>query len=483
MPGSVGGALVMNAGAFGGETWKYLSFVETMDRYGIIKKRSPEEFRPEYRHVEGLNKDEWFVAGYFKFEMGDGQAGLEKIKNLLTKRADTQPTGEPCCGSVFKNPEGNFAAKLIENCGLKNFQLGQMRISQKHANFFINLGGARAEDAELLIKTVQEKVLEKFGVLLKPEVKILGEVQPKTPFGKVGVLMGGSSAEREISLSSGAGVLKALRSQGVDAHPVDVGEDIIEVLIREKFDRVFNVLHGPEGEDGTIDGLLHFLKIPVTGSGVLGSALAMDKVKTKQIWQSLALPTPKFLLLDLELLKLEENLAKHIGFPMAIKPVYEGSSVGVHKVKKLSEILPAIEDAKKYGPVMAEQWIEGQEYSVPIVGEEALASICIRPEKEFYDYEAKYILKTTQYDCPSGLSEADEKSLGELALKAFKALGCKGWGRVDFMRDQSGMFFLMEVNTTPGMTPTSLLPKGAKQRGWSYDAVVLKILSQTLGQT
>lgn len=478
VPGSVGGALIMNAGAFGGETWRHVAQVQTIDRQGHLRFRSPSEFKPQYRQVDGLNTDEWFVAGYFKFEEGDGQEALEKIKALLTKRADTQPTGEPCCGSVFRNPPNNYAAKLIESCGLKNFKLGQMQISQKHANFFINTGGAKAADAEKLIKTVQEKVLATHGVYLQPEVKFIGEEIPQTPFGKVGVLMGGKSAERDVSLRSGNGVLNALRNRGIDAHPIDVGDDLIEVLQQGQFDRLFNVLHGPIGEDGTINGLLSFFKIPVTGSSVLGAALAMDKFRSKQIWENLKLPTSPYVLLKDNLSP--ESLAQTLGFPMAIKPIYEGSSVGVHKVKTLADILPAYEDAKKYGAVMAEKWITGKEYSVPIVGKQVLPSIRIQPAKEFYDYEAKYLLKTTQYFCPSELSNTQEQEIQTLALKAFKALGCSGWGRVDIMQDDAGKFYLMEVNTTPGMTETSLLPKGAKQFGWSYEDVVVKILEQTL---
>ena len=484
VPGSIGGALVMNAGAFGGETWRHVNHVETINRKGEIRIRQPQEFAPQYREVNGLEKDEWFIAGHFKFESGDGQEGLEKIKNLLAKRADTQPTGEPCCGSVFRNPPGNFAAKLIESCGLKNFNIGAMKISQKHANFFINTGDAKADDAEKLIKTVQEKVLATHGVYLQPEVKFIGEKCPLTPFGKVGVLLGGKSAEREVSLRSGNGILNALRSRGIDAHPIDVGDDIIEVLQKGKFDRLFNVLHGPLGEDGTINGLLSFLKIPVTGSGVLGAALSMDKFRSKQIWENLNLPTAPYILLDQDFLSPEKKLEliEKLGFPMAIKPIYEGSSIGVHKVKEPEQIQAAFDDARKYGAVMAEKWISGSEFSVPIVGEQVLPSIRIQPAGEFYDYEAKYILKTTQYFCPSGLADLQESEIQTLALKAFKAVGCQGWGRVDLIQDPTGKFYLMEINTTPGMTETSLLPKGAKQFGWSYADVVVKILEQTLNE-
>lgn len=301
----------------------------------------------------------------------------------------------------------------------------------------------------------------------------------KKKFGKVAVLFGGLSAEREVSLRSGQAVLQGLLDRGVDAHGVDVGEDIPLVLQRGAFTRAFNILHGPGGEDGSMQALLEFLRIPYCGSGVAASALAMDKVRAKWVWQANQLPTPDFILIESE--KDLHSVTERFTFPVAVKPVHEGSSVGITKVKSEAELLPAYELAKKYNDeVMLEQWIEGNEYTVPIIGDEVLPSINIKPAREFYDYQAKYIEKTTVYDCPSGLSDDKEREIQMLAKKAFKALGCRGWGRVDFMQDKQGHFWLIELNTLPGMTDTSLVPKAARAKGIEFPDLVVKILETSL---
>lgn len=478
VPGTVGGALVMNAGAFGGETWNFVKAVETIDRQGNIHVRKPEEFEAQYRQVEGLPADEWFVAGHFEFEYGDGQDSMDKIKELLAHRSDTQPTGEATCGSVFRNPPDNYSAKLIESCGLKNFRIGNMQVSEKHANFLINRGGATAKEAETLIKTIQERVMKEHGVQLKPEVKFIGKEAQESPFGKVAVLMGGNSAEREISLKSGHCVLKALLARGVNAVKVDVGDDLIDVLQKGHFDRVFNVLHGPMGEDGVVNGLLEFLNLPYTGSGVLGAAIAMDKIRTKQIWQAVGLPTPDFMILEDDFIP--DEVIENLGFPLAVKPAYEGSSLACTKVYEASQLFPAYEKAAQYGVVMVEQWVEGGEFSVGIVGEHVLPSVCIETPREFYDYDAKYVVDTTEYHCPSNLSDAKEAELRVLAYNAHQSLGCSGWNRVDAMQDLDGSFYLIEANACPGMTETSLVPKMAKQYGWTYEDLVIRVLEQTL---
>lgn len=477
VPGSIGGALVMNAGAHEGETWRFVDSVTTINRDGELIERSPEDFNPQYRQVDGLGKDEWFVSAQFRFIEGDGLESMQKIKDLLKRRSDTQPANEPCCGSVFRNPPGNFSAKLIEGCGLKNFRIGAMQVSDKHANFVINRGGATAKDAETIIKTIQEKVFESHGIKLKTEVKFIGEPLPDSKFGKVGVLMGGTTGEREISLRSGKAVLSALKKQGIDAHPIDVGDDLIAQLQQANYDRLFNVLHGPIGEDGTINGLLHFMKIPVTGSGMLGSALSMDKLRAKQILKASGLPTPPFM--KVEAHTSPDELAE-LGFPLAIKPIFEGSSLGVTKVKSFEQIAPAIARARQYGEVMAESWIEGAELHVGIVGERVLPSVCVETEREFYDYDAKYVVDSTKYHCPSHLSDAKEAEVAALALSAYNALGASGWGRVDVMQDMQGHFWLIEFNPAPGMTERSLVPKAAKVIGWSYEQLVCEILAQTL---
>jgi D-alanine-D-alanine ligase len=296
-----------------------------------------------------------------------------------------------------------------------------------------------------------------------------------THFGKVAVLLGGKSAEREVSLKSGGMVLAALRKKGVDAHPFDPKERDLQDLIREHFKRVFIALHGRFGEDGTVQGVLEWLGIPYTGSGVLASALAMDKVRTKRLWAAEDLPTAPY-----EVLSQDTNLktiAKRLGTPLFVKPASEGSSVGMTKVKKSADLEEAYALAVNYDPVViAEKFIDGPELTVAIVGERVLPIIRIETPREFYDYEAKYIANDTRYLIPCGLSDKKEKQIQALSLKAFRALGCRGWGRVDLMLDKRGRPFLLEVNTSPGMTDHSLVPMAARAVGISYEDLCVRVL-------
>jgi D-alanine-D-alanine ligase len=298
----------------------------------------------------------------------------------------------------------------------------------------------------------------------------------KTPhFGKVAVLFGGKSAEREVSLKSGSMVLAALKKKGVDAHPFDPKERSLEDLGRERFERVFIALHGRFGEDGTVQGVLEWLGIPYTGSGVLASALAMDKLRTKRMWAAEGLPTAPYSVLekDTDL----KAVAKRLGVPMFVKPASEGSSVGMSKVRKASALDEAFALAVNYDPVViAEKFIDGPELTVAILGEQALPIIRIETPREFYDYEAKYIANDTKYLIPCGVSEKKEKELQALCLKAFKALGCRGWGRVDLMLDKRGKAYLLEINTSPGMTDHSLVPMAARAVGISYEDLCVKVL-------
>ena len=292
-------------------------------------------------------------------------------------------------------------------------------------------------------------------------------------------MMGGSSAEREISLQSGQAVFEALQRQKVDAHIVDPREDLMAQLATGNFDRVFIALHGRGGEDGLMQGLLDTLELPYTGSGVLGSSLAMDKCRSKRIWQSHGLPTPAFV-------ELNEHsdwaeVVEYLGLPLIIKPVREGSSYGISKVKELSEMESAWRQAHEFDErVMAESWIAGNEYTAPVLGDEVLPMIRLETPREFYDYEAKYIADTTQYHCPCGLDADVENELGKLAFAAFKALDASGWGRVDFMLDAEEKPWLIEVKTIPGMTSHSLVPMSAKQAGRSFDELTLRILAASL---
>jgi len=294
-------------------------------------------------------------------------------------------------------------------------------------------------------------------------------------FGKVAVLLGGKSAEREVSLKSGGMVLAALRKKGVDAHSFDPKEKDVQDLVKERFARVFIALHGRFGEDGTVQGVLEWLGIPYTGSGVLASALAMDKVRTKRLWAAEGLPTAPYAVLDQK-----TNLggvAKQLGLPLFVKPASEGSSVGMSKVRAASGLDEAYALAVNYDPVViAEKFIDGPELTVAIVGERVLPIIRIETPREFYDYEAKYIANDTRYLIPCGVPEKKEKELQALCLKAFRALGCRGWGRVDLMLDKRGRPFLLEVNTSPGMTDHSLVPMAARAVGISYEDLCVTVL-------
>jgi len=299
----------------------------------------------------------------------------------------------------------------------------------------------------------------------------------KQSFGKVAVLLGGRSAEREVSLKSGAAVLAALQKAGVDAHPFDPAERDLHLLLEEGFQRVFIALHGRFGEDGTVQGALELMGIPYTGSGVMASAIAMDKWRTKMIWQAADLPIPAYAALT------EvgdwQALAAHLKLPLFMKPANEGSSVGISKVKTVAELPAAYAEAAQHDKVvLAESFVGGGEYTVAIVNGRALPTIKIEPANEFYDYDAKYLRNDTRYLCPSGLNAADEAEMQSLALRSFELIGAEGWGRVDFLRDESGKAYLLEINTSPGMTDHSLVPMAARQAGIGFEQLVLQVLER-----
>ncbi|QTO01148.1 D-alanine--D-alanine ligase [Aggregatibacter sp. 2125159857] len=296
---------------------------------------------------------------------------------------------------------------------------------------------------------------------------------------KIAVLLGGTSAEREVSLNSGTAVLNALRKQGYDAHPIDPKTFPVATLKEQGFDRVFNILHGRGGEDGTMQGLLEQIGIPYTGCGVMASALTMDKMRTKMLWKAFGLPVA-----EMEIVTVEnratlnpESVVKKLGLPLMVKPSLEGSSVGLTKVKTMEELESAVDFALKFDrTVLIEEWLAGDEFTVPVLDGEVLPSIKIVPEGEFYDYDAKYISDNTQYFCPAGLSDAREQELRRLVKQAYDVVGCRGWSRIDVMADAEGTFRLVEVNTNPGMTSHSLFPKSAATVGYSFEQLVEKIL-------
>ncbi|WP_220720277.1 D-alanine--D-alanine ligase [Agarivorans litoreus] len=296
---------------------------------------------------------------------------------------------------------------------------------------------------------------------------------------RVAVLYGGDSAEREVSLKSGSAVLAGLLRAGINAEGIDTKGFDLNLLKQKKYSHVFIALHGRGGEDGTLQGALEYLGLPYTGSRVLGSALAMDKIRCKQIWQNIGLPTADYAIVEKDSYKPEDAagiLAKLSG-EVIVKPALEGSSIGMAKANRVEELQEAIENAFEYDSrVLIEQWITGAEYTVSIVGGTVMPSIRMQTPHSFYDYSAKYQSSSTEYFCPSGLTEAQESQLAAIALKAFKSVDCEGWGRVDFMADQQGNWYLLEVNTSPGMTEKSLVPMAAKQYGLSFDQLVVSIL-------
>lgn len=306
---------------------------------------------------------------------------------------------------------------------------------------------------------------------------LLSTRDPKA-FGRVAVLYGGTSAERPVSLNSGSQVLAALQAAGVDAFGVDVGTDILQRLAAERIDRAFIVLHGRGGEDGSMQGLLECARVPYPGSGILASSLAMDKLRTKQVWMTLGLPTPRFAVLASE--QDCRAAAAELGFPLMVKPAHEGSSIGMAKVTDVAGLIEAWRAAAVYDPqVLVEQWIQGPEFTVAILRGEVLPPIGLGTPHNFYDYDAKYLASDTQYRIPCGLAAEAEAELKSLCRRACEAVGVRGWGRVDVMQDAEGQFWLLEVNTVPGMTDHSLVPMAARAAGLDFQQLVLAVLEDS----
>jgi D-alanine-D-alanine ligase len=296
-------------------------------------------------------------------------------------------------------------------------------------------------------------------------------------FGKVAVLMGGRSAEREISLKSGSAVLAALKLKGVDAHAFDPADQPMDALLQQGFDRAYIALHGRYGEDGTVQGALELMDLPYTGSGVMASALAMDKWRTKLLWQATGISSPRYVLLNAQ--SNADAVVSELGLPLIVKPSQEGSTIGLTKVVNKYDLLDAYQLAAKYDSVvLAEEFIAGTELTVAILGETPLPLVRIEVAGELYDYQAKYLSDDTRYFCPSGLPGSQEYAIQIQALKAHQILGCRGWGRVDLILSESGEFYFLEANTSPGMTNHSLVPMAAKEAGLSFEDLVLQILAQ-----
>lgn len=306
----------------------------------------------------------------------------------------------------------------------------------------------------------------------------LRRATPPEAFGRVAVLLGGDSSEREISLLSGTAVLEALRRRGVDAEAFDPRDRSLPELVQRRIERVWIALHGPGGEDGTVQGALEYLGVPYTGSGVMGSAIGMDKLRTKRLAKAAGVMTPEAL--ELTGPRDFEPAIERLALPLIVKPASQGSSVGMSKVERPEDLPGAYAAARALDrSVFAEAWVAGGEYTVALLAGEALPSIRIETPRAFYDYEAKYLREDTRYSCPSGLSRPAEQHLGSLALAAFEAAGAEGWGRADFIMDASGRPLLIEINTVPGMTGHSLVPMAARAAGIDFDELVLRVLESS----
>ncbi|MEZ2602382.1 D-alanine--D-alanine ligase [Kluyvera intermedia] len=299
---------------------------------------------------------------------------------------------------------------------------------------------------------------------------------------KIAVLLGGTSAERDVSLNSGAAVLAGLREAGVNAHPVDPKETDVTQLKNMGFKKAFIALHGRGGEDGTLQGLLELISLPYTGSGVMASAISMDKLRSKLLWQGAGLPVAPWVAITSDMFEngLTDELLSQVaelGLPLIVKPSREGSSVGMSKVTESEQLTTALAQAFQHDDeVLVEKWLSGPEFTVAVLGEEILPSVRIQPAGTFYDYEAKYLSDETKYFCPGCEESTEEAAMQSLVLKAWKVLGCRGWGRIDVMQDNDGQYYLLEANTSPGMTSHSLVPMAARQAGMSFSQLVVRIL-------
>lgn len=320
------------------------------------------------------------------------------------------------------------------------------------------------------------------GLAKNEESVVVKRVGNPIEFGKVAVVMGGAATEREVSLRSGKAVLAALQSKGVQAVGLDVRTRPVESLLEGGFDRVFNIIHGRGGEDGVLQGALEALGIPYTGSGVLASALTMDKLRTKAYWRGVEIPTPPWCLLEGQ--QDLQRSGEQLGYPLMVKPALEGSSLGISKANNLRELEQAYANAAKFGcQVFAEAWVAGREYTIAVLEDQALPVIRLETPNQFYDFDAKYCAGTTQYHCPSGLSHEQEMDYQRLALRACRLLGVEGWGRVDLLADDENRPWLIEVNTVPGMTDHSLVPMAARAAGISFEDLVWRILEGSFRQS
>jgi D-alanine-D-alanine ligase len=451
VPGTVGGSLMTNAGTPRGVIGDVVTAVDVLNPDGTISTIPKEKISFEYRHTSLVGR--WIVAASLELKASVNGDAAQRLKFELESREKTQPLGTKNVGSVFRNPPNDHAARLIEAAGLKGKHIGRMRFSPKHANFIENLGGATAAEALELIHLAQRTVKEKFGVDLEPEVI----------------------------------VVKQFRRMGVKPIAIDVKPSILSTLKKKKIDFAFIALHGLFGEDGGIQSCLDSLKIPYNGSQVLGSALAMDKNLSKRLFVNDDVPTPPWTTVSRKEFRRnsQDAIARSKLFlakgPVFVKPTDQGSAFGASKASTAAQLTKALKASFRVSEkALVEKFVDGRELTVGILGKRKLPVVEIIPEHAFYDFHSKYARGGSRHIVPAKISRAATRKAQRLSLKAFRALRCSGYGRVDLMMDRKRNMFVLEVNTIPGMTNTSLLPDAARAAGLSFDELVVEIVRLAL---
>ncbi len=482
IPGNIGGAVAMNAGSHDqcvADPLKEILFLDLDGRTHFMKKN---EIRFGYRS-SGL-KGGVVLEALFSFPLAPREMTQKKLDEYRDHRRMTQDLQHASAGCLFKNPQsspGCSSGRLIDEAGLKGFAVGKAQVSQKHANFLINLGGATAKDVQSLIVKVQEMVLERSGIKLETEVRYMSDAVPTTPpsgtasgeFGKIAVLAGGSSCEREISLISGKAVYEALKAKGYDVLFLDPVGDFVTTLKSQQVSMVFIALHGTFGEDGELQEMLDRAGISYTGSGPRASELAFDKSIAQALFKKEGILVPEFQIFKSTS---EASAFTPNHFPWVIKPASAGSSVGIRIVSKKEDLPEAFAEAFQYSKtVLAEEYISGRELTVGILGDEALPIVEVTPQEKFYDYKAKYNSSETRYEFPARLTREEADLVSDTALRAYRALGCRVMGRVDIIL-ADGRPYVLEINTIPGFTGKSLLPKAARAAGIEFGDLCVKIM-------
>ncbi len=473
IPGNVGGAVAMNAGSHGESTDRYLEEAVLLGFDGRLRRVKKEELDFRYRH-SGI-KNEIVVEAVFSFPKASAEAVMKKLDEYREHRAKTQDLTHASAGCLFKNPEmpGYSSGKLIDEAGLKGFSVGKAGVSEKHANYMINLGGATAKDVSELVARVRDAVKRRSGVELETEVRLFADPPSRRSFGKIAVLAGGPSGEREVSLVSGQAVHDALKEKGYEVLLLDPAGDFIDVLKNENVSIAFNAVHGTFGEDGTLQRMLDEAGIAYTGDGPEVSEMAFDKARAQAVFAREGILVP-----ENQILRDPSEAAKICvdRFPVVVKPSKSGSSVGVTIVQKREDLADAFEEAFRYSDtVLVEEYVQGRELTVGFLGDQALPVVEVIPKDKFYDYRAKYKSSDTRYEFPAKLTPEETLAVQGAAQRAYKALGCEVMGRVDVILSGRDAYVL-EINTIPGLTGKSLLPKAAAASGIEFGDLCVRIM-------